>query len=69
MSQRDEKEVETILAREKKALVRLANKRSANTKRMHKIREENDKIDLLIEKLTGEKVEKAKVVIKKEDAR
>ena len=64
MSVRDEKEVESILAREKKSLAKLEGKRLANIDRMHKLRNANEKIELLIEKLTGVPFEKPKVEIK-----
>ena len=65
MSQRDEKEVDSILAREKKALTKLEGRRILNIDRMHKLRNANEKIELLIEKLTGVPFEKPKVVVER----
>ncbi len=65
---RDENEVGTILAKTKRKLVNLNEKRQMNIARMHKLRITNEKIELLIEQLTGKPFETPVVAIERTDA-
>ncbi len=66
MATRDEQEIDRILERIKAKLIKLEERKANNVSRMHRLREENEKIDMSIEKLTGSPVEKPKVEINNE---
>ncbi len=66
MTLRDGKEVERILERLNATLIKLETKRANCVSQMHRKGREVEKIDMLIEKLTGKPVEKPKVEISHE---
>jgi len=65
MGVRDEKKVESLLAQEKGVLTKLKDRIASNSAKMHRLREDSDKTELLIEKLTGKPVEKPKVELER----